>query len=195
VYWLKWPGLATATQVFCNQTADFGTGVKGGWMAYCHPTNNNIASSKCGNGIPYASLKGVQWTEHVWQSLPDGWWMHVGSNLPISSNGTSCTATITVKSDIGGWGKTKSPQLNSLSGSSNCGGGGCWWGNQSNCDSGAIHLRGTSSQTGGSGDTMTNGWNQITHGGGLGGGNGGKHTSFGAGGTANSASNWAGFLR
>ena len=73
--------------------------------------------------------------------------------------------------------------------------GGCRWGG--GCDNGGIYLR-SDGQGYQSVDTMANGWNEITHGGGLGafgGYAGGKHTYFGAGGTFGSAGDWMGYVR
>ena len=146
-------------------------------------------------------MKDVDYRAHVQMSPNNGWWMSIESNLRITSTPKTCNARIRVKSDIGGnggWGKTDSGWMNNLNAGTPCGGnGGCWWGYQGSCNSGGIHLR-----SNGNGytsvDTMANGWVQITHGGGLGalgGYSGGKHTSFGAGGTHGSASDWMGYVR
>ena len=200
-YWLKWGTMTSSMKVWCDQNSTFGTDKKGGWMLYCGKNKASIAGTTCGTGISWEKMKDVDYRAHVQMSPNNGWWMSIESNLRITSTPKTCNARIRVKSDIGGnggWGKTDSGWMNNLNAGTPCGGnGGCWWGYQSSCNSGGIHLR-----SNGNGytsvDTMANGWVQITHGGGLGalgGYSGGKHTSFGAGGTHGSASDWMGYVR
>lgn len=194
-YWLKWGSMPSAIQVYCDQVSDFGTGVVGGWMAYCHPSQPTITGMACQQGISYSLMKDVDWNSHTWYSPGGDWWMRVDTDGPVTDQPRACTAQIFVKSDIGGWGKTQSPVMSGLTYGGWCSSGGCHWGHQGACNDGGITLRGESGQTGGSTDTMTNGWNQITHGGGLGGGNSAKHTGFGAGGTDGSPAQWHGYVR
>ena len=198
-YWLKWGAMGAPIKVWCDQNSTFGTATKGGWMLYCGKNKSTIASATCGNGsVPWAKMQNVDYHAHVQVSPNNGWWMTIETNVPITNVPTKCNARMIVKSDIGNWGKTDSGWMNNLGSGPPCGGsGGCWWGYQSQCNYGGIHLRSDGSGYTGT-DTMANGWTQITHGGGLGakgGYSGGKHTSFGAGGTSGSPADWYGYVR
>ncbi len=198
-YWLKWGGMGAPIKVWCDQNNTFGTATKGGWMLYCGKSKSSIAATTCGNGkVPWSKMKNVDYRTHVQLSPNNGWWMSIEFNVAITNTPKACNARMRVKSDIGGWGKTDSGWMNNLKYSPPCGGGGgCWWGYQSQCNYGGIHLR-SNGQGYTSTDTMANGWTQLTHGGGLGakgGYNGGKHTSFGAGGTSGNPADWMGYVR
>jgi cysteine-rich repeat protein len=198
-YWLQWGNMPSAIQVYCKQDTDFGTGTTGGWMLYCGNGKDSITGGNCANANPtWDKMKNVDYLTHASYSPQGDWWMSIELDQKVTSTPTACNARMRVKSDIGNWGKTDSGWMNNLQYSPPCGGsGGCWWGSQSGCNSGGIHLRAN-----GNGytsvDTMANGWVQITHGGGLGangGYTGGKHTSFGAGGTASDPVQWEGYVR
>ena len=198
-YWLKWGNMGAPIKVWCDQNSTFGTDTKGGWMLYCGKGKSTIAATTCGdNNIPWSKMNNVDYRAHAQVSPNNGWWMSIESNIAITGTPKPCNARMRVKSDIGNWGKTDSGWMNNLNYSPPCGGsGGCWWGSQSGCDRGGIHLRANGNGYTGV-DTMANGWTQITHGGGLGalgGYSGGKHTSYGAGGTSGSPADWYGYVR
>ncbi|MFZ4580025.1 MAG: DUF4215 domain-containing protein [Myxococcota bacterium] len=183
-YWLKWGGMASAIQVYCNQTEDFGTGVVGGFMLHCGSGKSSISGAACSTSLAWSSMKEVDYRTHVMRAPTTSWWMSLEMNQAVKGSAVPCDVRMRVKSDIcpaaGGWGKTDSSVLSGYT----CAG--------FEAASGGIRI------TGGGADTMANGWAEITHGGGLGpipSYVGAKHTPISSGGNPASPSEWEGYVR